>query len=661
MAQEPVPVKRSENKVVLEGKIYYVHVVKRGQTLYSIAKAYNISVKEIIIENPGVSSDLIIGQVLKIPSQPNIALNVNTQDQTGKENIHILKQGETAYAVSRMYNCTVEELLELNPDLDIYNLSVGTEIKIPKAKEAPDMIEYDEEGFVYHKVQKGETLRSISRFYEVSIGAIRNANPELGWGSPHSGDVLRIPRPSIDEERVFKVDSIYPDTMLEEEPAVEKEEYTYEELKERMAEPLKMYRIAYMAPFNYEAKEPLDSILKDIKSPAQRERKTEDYLMDAAIPESVNFLEFLEGSLLAIDSMSNAGMSMDIHVYDTKNSMFTTQQILEKPELREMDLIIGPFYSYNLELVAEFGNLHRIPVVTPFHSADSLLIDNPYLFQAMPSLKAEYDHNVPFIGRAYRGNLIFVHDGDSLGKLDIEYYRKEIFRELGKYTDTASVLFKEVILPVGNLEGLVHALTPECNNLVVVPAIDEGFASQVASALYYQLGDFDISVFGSSYWFGFDDIEISYIHSLDLTVSQNFWYSYDDPEYSSFLKKYRNNYYKEPRNFMRRGTNYATIGYDLSLYFLSAMYEYGSRFILHIEDYENDHTIGTYRFKRISPFGGYANSAMKYFHFEKNLDVDTIGLPIPRPIDKNLRPATDDPLYYHWAEPEPDTTGVGRQ
>ena len=60
--QEPIPVERSNNKVVLEGTVYYIHVVKPGQTLYAISKAYSISQKEIAVENPGVVSGLQVGQ-----------------------------------------------------------------------------------------------------------------------------------------------------------------------------------------------------------------------------------------------------------------------------------------------------------------------------------------------------------------------------------------------------------------------------------------------------------------------------------------------------------------------------------------------------------------------------------------------------------------------
>ena len=79
-AQESSPVERSINKVVLEGTVYYIHVVKPGQTLYAISKAYNISQKEISVENPGVISGLQVGQALKIPVAPVMDVQVDTSE-----------------------------------------------------------------------------------------------------------------------------------------------------------------------------------------------------------------------------------------------------------------------------------------------------------------------------------------------------------------------------------------------------------------------------------------------------------------------------------------------------------------------------------------------------------------------------------------------------
>ncbi len=665
-AQEPVNVTRSDNKVVLAGKVYYVHVVKPGQTLYSIARAYNVSEKEVLIENPGSSADLIIGQVLKIPADPASAFSVDTGKQVEEPERHILKEGETLYAVSRKYDLSVEEILKLNPDLDIEDMPIGQVIILPgktTGKTEKNEMAYDEEGIILHQVKRGETLYSLARYYDVSVREIRSMNPELGWGGPRSGDVLRIPEANTSAAEVFAPDSLDIDTaqVAEEllaDTLAEEEEYTYDELDYLFRERDRMYSVAYLIPFDYKEIEPLDSLLRGVRSPMRRERIREDYLLEQAAPKAVNFLEFLEGSLLAIDTLTDAGMKLDVHVYDTKRSMYRTRQILEQPEMKEMDLIIGPFYSFNLELVSDFSRENRIPLVTPFISIDSLLLENPYLFQPTPSYKTEHKANAEYIARSYDSNMILVHDGDSSKIPMINEYKQAIFDELEKYSALETVLFKEVIIRDVDTEELIHSLSPDEKNLVILPATDEAFASQIASRLYYIRDQYDIEVFGSTYWLGFDDIEISYIHALELTISHTHWYDFSDPEYLRLLRLFRQNYLKEPSATTRRGYNFGITGYDLSLYFLSALHEDGKRFIRKIEKYEADGTYMDYDFQRVSRSGGYENQALRYYHFGDELRVTEVPLPVKPPVHEYLRPAGDDPFYYRWIREEPDSVTV---
>lgn len=657
--QEPVKVTRSDNKVVLEGKVYYVHIVKPGQTLYSIARAYNVSEKEILIENPGSSADLLIGQVLKIPSDPATAFSVDTGETRADQRKHVLQAGETLYSVSRQYGVTVEDVLQLNPGLDINDIPVGYELLLPSEDAEQNELTFDEEGTLFHKVKRGETLYSIARYYDVSVREIRAVNPELGWGGPRSGDVLRIPQPNTTVSEVFVPDTIITDTSAVTIDSTEMEmPYTYEELEVEEYMPGKMYRVVYLVPFDYSEMEPLDSLLKDVKSAFRRDRITKDYLLEKQTPKSIPFLEFLEGSLLAVDSLAETGMELDIKVYDTRRSMYTTRQILAKPELADADLIIGPFYPFNLELVSEFSKNHRIPLVTPFHTGDSLMRDNPYLFQPNPSYRVEFKRNAEFIARSYDSNLVLVHDGDSASMERVEYYKRQLFDELEKYSALETVLFKEVIIRNGDTEDLVHALNPDNKNIIILPAYDEAFASQVTSRLYYEVGKYDIELFGSSYWLGFDDIEISYIHALNLRISHTHYYDYADPEYLYFLREFRQNYFKEPLSFTRKGSNFGVTGYDLSLYFISALQRFGPRFILHLDEHHPEATICDYDFRRITPMGGYENNAMQYYYFGDSLLVREVDLPEKPPVHQYLRPAGDDPIYFRWLRPEPDSTVV---
>jgi LysM repeat protein len=657
MAQEPVSVTRSDNKVILEGKIYYVHIVKAGQTLYSIARAYNVSEKEIMIENPGLSSDLSIGQVLKIPSDPSSAFSVNTREIHEKQNRHILKRGETLYAISRRYDCTIEELLQLNPDIDINDIPIGQEIILPGQDSLRNELSFDEEGYLFHKVKKGETLYSIARYYKLSVREIRSVNPELGWGGPRSGDILRIPQPSTTVSEIFAPEPVYVDSFPEAVDTLTIEpEYSYDELQYEDVDPERMYNVALLIPFDYSDQEPLDSLLKDVRSEMQKARIREDFMMEQKNPKSVNFLEFLEGSMLAIDMLTDAGMKVDLKVYDTKKSMARTREILLEPGFSETDLIIGPFFSFNLELVSEFSIEQKIPVVTPFYTSDTLLEKNPYLFQATPSYKTEYKSNAAFIGRLYNNNLIFVHQGDSSRMEEVEFYKRELFKELEKYSAVETVMFKEVVIHDGNTQALVHSLNPEIKNLIILPSTDEAFASMVSSRIFYELENYDIEVFGSSYWVGFKNIEIPYIHALDLKISHTHWYDYSDQTFLNFLRNYRANYINEPGSYTRLGYNYGVVGYDLSMFFISALHKYGPGFILHLDEHDEDAMVLKYDFKRVTPTGGYENRGIHYFNFKEDLEVSQIQLPERPPLHHYLRPAGDDPIYFRWMDPEPDST-----
>ncbi|HKK61878.1 MAG TPA: LysM peptidoglycan-binding domain-containing protein [Bacteroidales bacterium] len=659
ISQDPVEVEISDNKIVLEGKVYYVHVVKAGQTLYSIARAYNLSQKEIVIENPGLTNELRIGQVLKIPSKPNAGFDVDTGELYDQIQSHVIQEGETVFSISRQYKISVDDIVRLNPELDINDIPIGTKISLSVTPAAKNERAFDEEGFLLHKVKRGETLWSISRFYDVPVREIKNVNKNLQWGMVRRQEIIRIPQSIITTAEIFNADSIteerfksYEDEAVDEVP----EAYTYEELNNYTSGLPGVIKIAYLIPFNYEKMEPLDSLINNVSSPQRRERIIEDYMQEKATPKSVSFLEFLEGSLLALDNISENGPSLEIRIYDTKRSMYHTRRILEDPDMQDMDLIIGPFYAFNLELANDFSAQHNIPLITPFHSSDSLLRKNPYLFQVTPSMHTESKKNAEYIARLYDKNIIFVHEGDSSQMNKILDYKQTLFNQFEKYAVDETVVFKEVILDNGDTRELIHALNPSRENLVVLPTSDEAFASQVATTLYYQLDSSDVELFGSSYWEGFKNIDITYIHALKLRISNCFRYDYTNTELINFLKDYRENYYREPEHTTMRGAKFAIVGYDISTYFISAILKYGKNFILNLEKIDVDETLSDYRFKRISSFGGYENTMMNYYLFDDGLEVDITSLPDTSPIHEYFRPATDDDTFYLWPKPDPDST-----
>jgi len=623
-------VERSNNKVILGGTVYYVHVVKPGETLYAISKAYNVSQKEIAVENPGVITGLQIGQSLKIPVEPKLSNEVNTSEppeSAGTGRYHTVQPGETLYGIGRLYNLDEEQIRQANPGVTADQLQPGQLLKIPETVKAAEEPKYNEEGFVYHRVKRRETLYSIAGYYNVTVDAIRAVNPELGWGGPKTGQVIKIPARLVTDQP--QADNAYiqeNDSALFEGNEGE-EDYVFEGYETRNENRRRAYRIAYFIPFDFQEMEPLDSLTKDVESVTRRNRIIERYMREQSVPQSVQFLEFFQGTLMAIDSMRQDGLKLDVHYYDTRRSTDRTRSILMDDELEDFDLFIGPFGDYNLEIVADFARSHRIPLVTPFHNSLDLVSNNPYLFQLSPSLESGYREAAKLVASKYMYNIVYVRQEDSLDVEKHEYFKQLIFDGFDDYHLTEPVIFKEVILKLDRTEDIIQSLSAEKKNLVVIPTDDEALASTVVSSLFYNLDNYDIEVLGSPFWTEFSSIDFRYYHKLNLLFYSSFWVDYNDPRIEQFMTRFRNEFYGEPTITSKQGMNYGIAGYDMTFYFLNALRTYGSRFILELDDYRPRMVQDAYIFERLSWKGGFENTHINFYRFAPDMSIQKVAVP----------------------------------
>src|SRR5699024_4272248 len=96
------------------------YIVKKGDTLYGIANKYGVSVEELKRLNNLGSNSLSIGQVLQIP---------NVDVTQGNENIYVVKEGDTLYSIASNYGMSVDELKSLN-NLGSNILSIGQQLVV---------------------------------------------------------------------------------------------------------------------------------------------------------------------------------------------------------------------------------------------------------------------------------------------------------------------------------------------------------------------------------------------------------------------------------------------------------------------------------------------------------------------------------------------------
>jgi LysM repeat protein len=167
----------------VNGKLYVIHKVDEKETLYAISRRYGASVDAILQSNPGITTTLEVGQILKVPYEKKTIKPVATSDK-----VHKVAPRETMYSISKTYGVTVDEIKKWN-NLTDNTLSVGQELIVGKAKPAaqsdvtpvyrPAAASKDTptaKTSGVHTVSSGETLFSIARQYGVTVAQLRSWN-----------------------------------------------------------------------------------------------------------------------------------------------------------------------------------------------------------------------------------------------------------------------------------------------------------------------------------------------------------------------------------------------------------------------------------------------------------------------------------------------------
>ena len=111
----------------INGKIFVLHKVGEKETLYGISKRYGTTVDIILQYNPTADGGLEIGQILKVPFTPK----PKPQQITGGGFIHVVGAKEGMYSIAKAYNVSIDEIKQWN-NLSTTELSIGQELVIKK-------------------------------------------------------------------------------------------------------------------------------------------------------------------------------------------------------------------------------------------------------------------------------------------------------------------------------------------------------------------------------------------------------------------------------------------------------------------------------------------------------------------------------------------------
>ncbi len=571
----------------------FLHTIQKGENLYTIASMYNVSKEEIIKLNPGSDKVIYSGKTLIIP-QKNIA----------KDNdiFYTIKSGDTLYRLSVNYKVSINAIIDANPGLSAQNFKIGQVIRIPQATTEDfnkEVEKRQEEKAVIqpevksrcremHKVKRKETIYSVSRKYNVTEEALIAVNPELKKGMK-KGMYICIPN-----EEVVETQKIIENPYIIENPPTDKEVFKEKEIATK--KDLSTISAAIILPFL-----------------GENSKKGESYRM----------LEFYEGFLMAVDSLKQKGVSMDIHVYDSGYTKSSINKILANQELKRMDVIFGPLYQDQIEPLAKFSEEYNIRLVLPFTAKTEIVFSNPYIYQINTPQSYLYNEVYQNFAKKFANpNIIFVESSYSdksksefiegfklnLNSRGIKYntlkaaiYSDEEIEQVAKLLDYNK---KNIFIPTSGKEIALNDMLPVLNQL---------------KELYPEI---DTSVFGYPEWQTYTKDYIDVFFNLDTYFYSSFYTNNLLPGAKSFIKSYQKWYSK---SMIDTYPKYGMLGFDVAYFFLTGLSTYGNGLEDNIDQVHIPNSIQTgFSFSRVNTWAGFVNKKVFFVHFNRNYELTKI-------------------------------------
>ncbi|MFT6838762.1 MAG: LysM repeat protein/ABC-type branched-subunit amino acid transport system substrate-binding protein [Sediminicola sp.] len=619
-----VPVVKSKTKEVVKGSAeiqenpigFTSYRVRRKDTLYGIAKRFNITVEDIKRYNKELySGNLKKGMNLRIPK----FRRVNPADVVKSAvdfEMYTVKPKETRWSIANMYGITIDRMLELNPELSKNNnyLMEGQQLKLPKI--AGSTVENQRtQLFISYTVPPKKGFMALEREFGTTETELKVINPELIDGGLKEGMVIRIPQKKADTT------------------AVNTDNFIFYEVKKGEAE----YGLTRKLGVNYRELIALNPKLTDglkagmvLKIPVERAQDLEvknslvldrfsliDSIQTSNKPNLLFLLPFrtdkidvsnkemakdsmagrkdtkyslgiYTGAMVALDSIKKLGVSVKVRTFDTQLNATRAKDIMLRENLNNISAIIGPLDSKSLKEVALAAGQYDVPVIAPIASNSDISLRNVYF--TIPSDEVLRSKMIAYVDEnRTEENMVIIADENNKGtqRLLLEKFPKAKILNLKN----------NISLDIEKVKQIVSAK----QNWVFLESDNANTIYHVSSVLNSTISDtVKVKMFTTNRNKAFENDVISSSHLSNL----GFTYPSVEKELgsNSFVKMYRRKYGMEPDRYAVRGFD-ITFDILLKLAYKNNLFEAGKNIG------ETSYTANKFNYTKQASSGYYNQSA----------------------------------------------------
>lgn len=420
---------------------------------------------------------------------------------------------------------------------------------------------------VPHKVKKKETIYGIAQMYGITEAQLRQANPEMDTPGYQlkKGDIVQIP--------VIVNGTTAANGSKPQSKSVD--------VRQRNI------RLGVMLPLHQ------------------------------ANNDGKRMIEYYRGVLMACDTLKKEGISVDVYAWNLPEDG-NVQAILNDPNAKQCDLIVGPLYSKYMSALSKFVEQNDILLVVPFSIDAPELYYNRNIFQIYQMPNNLTETTARRCAEWFKDyHTIIVDCGDSTStkgsftatlRRQLEVNNRQYSLTSLKSTDENFA--KAFVKGQPNLVVLNTARSPE-----LLSALTRLNTIKAANP------DVQISMFGYTEWLMYVTHQQENFHRYDVYIPSHFYTNLQTPQALSLQQRYVANFHQEMMPSLPR---FALTGFDHALFFLRGLHKYGKTFDGAAGRFGYQPVQTPLKFERIGN-GGLQNRSYMFVHYKPDHTIETIN------------------------------------
>lgn len=574
------PVDAGENKA--DGNNEYIppetypvirHVVKKGDSVYSIAKMYGVTVDQVYLYNPSSKRLIKRGDVITIPQESD-AINDGSSFL-----YYTIKDGDTLADIASEYNTSVEQLLRDNKGVSEYNFSSGDILRVSVNSNKDNVVkkEVDETRIARidtYKADKNDTWETVAEKTGIDVEELLEAN-----SGTHLKKNVHIAIPVV------------------ETTTVEREVEPYDERENTIEGRRDIYKEVHML---------------DIPDSVSELGNSIGLALVIEDPMSKRDNEFTRGTLLALDRLKNSPYAIRLKVLcDNKSqsdSVMVTESLMAQLDDFKADMVVTTYEKNFPSWLAKYGEDKGVEIVNSFDVKNEMYMDNPSMIHLLtPSNYFSEEvgewtasnlgsYNLVLVGKeedddAFAQSIIGRRDASSIIQRQLDNLAETQLDEGGRY------LFYGYPTSREDIQAMLTAIEHLKENNPFV----------------------EIKVMGRPSWITVAEGMKERFHKADVYFPSRFFFDHTSGPGKEFISNYSSAYGHGP---IRSFPTYAVAGYDIANFFIPSIAANDGDFNVAVPEASEIQT--PISLERVGNWGGFFNPSAYMIRYSPYGDIEKI-------------------------------------